>query len=167
MEEVIVKRPANMLASYIVLIVFGAICSLFGAIALIAAPNKLLGLFLAFGLIFLGVGIAGTVVLARTPKAYVTYKDGKLFLSKGGAVCSPSEVDYCRSQSYWFYGVLFDYGKLIISVGGKEYCFRYVKNVTKAANIINNLKAQYTAIENAQKEIAARNAAENKDTTEN
>ncbi|MDE6597440.1 MAG: hypothetical protein K2K60_02240 [Clostridia bacterium] len=165
MEQVIAKKKSSLMASYIVLIVLGAIISIFGVSALILAPNKYLGAgLLAFGLIVLGAGLAWTIVFARFPKAYVTFKEGKLYLSKGGVVCSPSEVDYCRSSSYGLDGAIFNYGKLIVSVGHQEYKFWFVQNVSKAVSIINDLKAQATAIENAQKEIAARKATESTET---
>ncbi len=162
MEEIIAKKKSSLMASYIILIVFGSIFTIFGVSALIFASNKALGgVLLAFGLIVLGAGLAWTIVFARFPKAYVTFKDGKLYLSKGGVVCSPSEVDYCHSTSYWLDGAIFNYGKLIVSVGHQEYKFWFVQNVSKAVSVINNLKAQYIAIESAQREIAERNAAEN------
>ncbi|MDE7306017.1 MAG: hypothetical protein K2N33_01365 [Clostridia bacterium] len=159
MEEVIAKKKSSLMVSYIFLIVFGSIFTLFGVFVLVLAPNKILGVgVLAFGLVVLGGGIAWTVVFARFPKAYVTYKEGKLYLSKGGVVCSPSEVDYCRSNTYGIDGAIFNYGKLIISVGHQEYKFWFVRNVSNAVKRISELKAQSLAIENAQREIAARNA---------
>ena len=157
MEEIIAKRIGGILGLYITIIVFGALITLLSVVAFVF--DSLSGgiYFLVMGTFLLGMGIGVTVWWTGVPKVFVKYADGKLYLS-GGVVCSPSEVDFCTSCSYWT-----GYGSLVISVSNKQYKLKYSSRVDKAANRINEL----VAIDKAQREIAARNAAENKDTTKN
>ena len=163
METVIAKTKRSMLAAYIVILVCGAIIFLCGMAFMLFAPleEKFAGLyFLLFGGIFLGLGIGYTVYFARLPKNCITFSEGKMRLHNG-LEFSPAEIDYCTGSTLWFdWGGFYRYGTLIISVHGQEYKYKFVAEVEATANNIKALKTQFTAIEEVQKHIKEKQAAE-------
>lgn len=170
METVIAKTKKSFMATYIVLIVCGAIFCLFGILGLILASGdtELLGFGIAgllLGLFVLGVGVGWTVYLAKKPKNYITFKEGKFYFWNG-VECSPSEVDYCTSRSAGLDGAIANYGKLIISVRHIEYKLQFVENVNNVVSTINALKAQAMAVEEIQQHIAEKDSAENTEVKE-
>lgn len=159
MEEVVAKKNSGIMASYIVLIVLGSIISVFGIAALFLSTNKFLGGWMfGVGVVLLAGGITWTAILASLPKKYIVFADGKLRFSNG-LECSPEEMDYCTSSKYGLDGAIFNWGTLTVSVRHTEYKFKFVGNVTKAADRLNMIKA----VDAAQKQIAKRKEEENRD----
>lgn len=160
METEIAKTRRSMMAAYIVILVFGALIMICGLAMLIFSPDRFVAVvFLPIGALLLGMGIGFTVYFARLPKVCITMKDGKLRLHNG-LEFSPSEIDYCTSSTWGLDGLMYNYGTLIVSVRHQEYKFRFVIDVNAVVTKLNALKAQSTAIEEVQKQIAERKAAE-------
>lgn len=159
-EEIIARRIRGILGLYITVTVLGALITLTSVVLFVSREYFSGTYVLVCGFILLGMGIGMTVWWSTIPKVLIKFSDGKLYLS-GGVVCSPSEVDFCTSCSYWT-----GYGFIVISVAQKQYKYKYASRVDKAANRINQLKAECIAIETAQREIAARNAEKNAETQE-
>ena len=161
METVLAKTKKSFMAAYIVILVCGAIMFLGGIAFLLFAPIGYKGSGLYFfvaGGIFLGLGIGYTVYFAKLPKNCITFKDGKMKLHNG-LEFSPAEIDYCTGST-WLNWALYDYGPLVISVRGQEYKYKFVAQVESVAANIKALKTQFTAIEEVQKHIAEKKAAE-------
>ncbi len=163
METVIAKTKKSYLVCYIVILVCGVIMLLIGGLYLmldLASDEFQFGvIFICIGVVFLGIGIFGTVWMARLPKNYITFKDGKFYFWKG-LVCSPSEVDYCNCKGNGVDGAMFNFGRLIVSVGGTVYKMNFVEDANNVCAKINALKAQTMAVEEIQKHIADKKAEE-------
>ncbi len=162
METVLAKTKKGLMAAYIIIIVCGAIIFLCGMAFLLFAPIevKLTGLyFLVLGGVFLGLGIGFTVYFAKLPKNCITFSEGKMRLHNG-LEFSPAEIDYCTGSTFWLNWGMYNYGPLTISVNHQEYKYKFVVDVEAAAARINALKTQFTAIEEVQKHIAEKKAAE-------
>ncbi len=160
METVIAKSKKTILAAYIIFIVFGAFFCMFGISALFFEETVIGTVILCVGLFCMGVGVGWTVYIAKKPKVYITFKEGKLYFWNG-LICSPSEVDYCTSRNAGLDGAIINYGKLIISVHNTEYKLQFVEGVGNVVSNITALKAQFTAIEEMQKHIEEKKAVEN------
>ncbi|MDE7167338.1 MAG: hypothetical protein K2O28_00650 [Clostridia bacterium] len=161
METVLAKTKKSFMAAYIIVIVCGAIMFLCGLAFVLFSPLevKFSGLyFFVAGALFLGLGIGYTVYFAKLPKNCITFKDGKMKLHNG-LEFSPAEIDYCTGST-WLNWALYDYGPLVISVRGQEYKYKFVAQVESVAANIKALKTQFTAIEEVQKHIAEKKAAE-------
>ncbi len=165
METVIAKSKKSLMAGYIVIIVLGAIFIGAGAAILSLYDELIGGVVLGCGVLFLIVGIVWTVIIAKLPKNYVTFKDGKLHFSNG-VECSPSELDYCDSRAWSMDSLIFGYGTLIVSVKRQVYKFRFAANVTNVINQLNQLKKEYILVESVQKQIAEKNAAKQAEAAE-
>ena len=166
MEIEIAKIKKSYIACYIVVLVMGAVLLLTGALFLIMGLSKTQMqygvIFLVIGVLLTGIGIGWTVYFARLPKAYITFKEGKFYFWNG-MVCSPAEIDYCNVRGGGIDGAIFNYGKLIISVGGKVYKLKFVEDVSNVASQITALKAQAMAVESMQQHIAERKLAEQRE----
>ena len=163
METVLAKTKKSLMAAYIIVIVCGGILFLCGMAFLLFAPMeiKLSGLyFLLLGGVFLGLGIGFTVYFARLPKNCITFSEGKMRLHNG-LEFSPAEIDYCTGSTFWINWGMYNYGPLTISVNHQEYKYKFVVDVEAVAARINALKTQFTAIEEVQKHIKEKQAAEN------
>lgn len=170
METVIAKsKKGILLASYITIMVVGVLFLLFGGFAVIFGVEKSLRqlgvMFAVLGVVFTAIGLGWTIHLARLPKICLTFKDGKLRFYDGFE-CSPSEIISCSARCGWMDGAMYNWGRLSVFVGNKEYIFKYVENASFVESNINSLKAQFAAIEEVQKHIAERQATENADVTE-
>ena len=154
-EEVIAKRPGFMLACYITILVCGVIILSVGILSTaLLTYQRWRGLtFIFCGLLMSGAGAGCMVWITKTPKIIIKFVNDKLILHDG-TTFYPSEVDYCTAYAYWT-----GYGPLTISVAHREYKFKFVSDVNRAASRINQLKGYYSAIETAQKQILERNAA--------
>ena len=170
METVIAKSKKTMVVLYIILLVLGVFLLLFSASDLIFPEYKTTKqyavIFLIIGALFFGVGLGWTIYFARLPKVYITFSEGKMRLYNG-LEFSPAEVDSCTSTHWGLDGAMYNYGKLTLSVINTVYKLKFVDNVTSVANNINALKAQFTAIEEVQKHIKEKQAAENAPATDN
>lgn len=135
------------------------VCLLFfvgiGALLIATSPDLLImGVFL----IVLGVGVGGAsigwlVYFIKMPQFVITYKDGKLnFRNK--VECTPVELDSYQQKGFNLDGAIFGFGKLLITVKGQSYKFRYVYNVNEVIQRLYTIKLEYTM----QQEIARRNA---------
>lgn len=167
METVIAKTRKSFLASYIVIIVFGALLLIFGIATLLFFPDKrfMSVIFIPVGGALLGIGIGWTVYFSRLPKNCITFKEGKIRLHNG-LEFSPAEINYCTGSTWGPHGAMWNYGTLIISVRNIEYKYKFVDDVETVASQINAIKAQFAAIEEVQKHIAERQATENANVTE-
>jgi len=161
METVIARTKKSIMGAYIFVLVLGAILVVFGLASLLFASDKFMcEWFVSLGSVFLVLGIVFTVYFARLPKVCITFKEGKMRLHNG-LEFSPAEIDYCTGSTLWFDWGLYNYGTIIISVKHQEYKYRFVVAVNSVVANINVLKTQFTALEEVQKHIAEKNAAEN------
>lgn len=164
METVIAKPKKSLIASYIILIVFGAIFAIIGVAALIFSDEPAIGAFLlSIGLLVMGAGIGWTVYFARLPKNYITFSEGKLRFYNG-LECSPAEIDYCTASTWGLDGAIFNYGKLTMSVRSQELKFKFVVDVNAVSIKLNALKTECAAVESMKKYIDEKKAAETAET---
>lgn len=159
METIIAKSKKTMLVAYVIILVCGVIFCAFGILSLIIAEPFIGALLSVVGLFLIGTGIGWTVYLAKKPKIYISFKEGKFYFWNG-LECSPSEVDYCTARSAGLDGAIANYGKLLISVRRTEYKLPFVEDVNNVVSVVNALKAQTMAVEEIQQHIAEKNTAE-------
>lgn len=166
MEEVIAKTAKKLyLICYPIFIVIGAFFIGGGAFVLTQGNDDLqvIGWMLTvLGAVMVVMSIVYIIYFAKMPANAITFRDDKLYFSNG-TVCSPTEVNTCRAAGGGVDGALFDFGKLFVTVNGKEFKFKYIQHVGGAVNRLFMLKAQYEVKEN----IARRQAAQQQEQPQN
>ncbi len=160
MEEVIAKSAKTLyIVTYSIFLVFGIIVVGLGAllVALVGEtePTIFGGVLIGIGAIIIIAGVAWLVYFTKMPSDAIKLKDGKLYF-RNGIVCVPTEVDYCKVKGMGLDGAMFDFGKLLISVNGKEFKLNFVCKTTAVVNRLFMLKAQGSV----QANIASKQNAE-------
>ena len=172
MEEVIAKSAKTLyIVTYSIFLVFGIIVVGLGAllVALVGEtePTIFGGVLIGLGAIIIIAGVAWLVYFTKMPSESdgfvgsmilpreLVLKDGKLYF-RNGIVCVPTEVDYCKVKGMGLDGAMFDFGKLLISVNGKEFKLNFVCKTTAVVNRLFMLKAQGSV----QANIASKQNAE-------
>ena len=169
MEEIIAKTAKKLyLIMYPICMVAGAIFTGIGAYMATADPEDMgvIGWTLfALGAVIVVMSIVYTIYFAKMPTNAITFKDDKLHFSNG-TVCSPTEVNTCRAAGGGLDGAMFDFGKLFVTVNGKEFKIKFVQNVSGVVNRIYMLKAQYEVKENIARQQATQQPAQSQDNSQ-
>ena len=165
MEEIIAKSAKSLyIVTYSIFLVFGILVVGLGAllVALVGETEPAIfgGVLIGLGAIIIIAGVAWLVYFIKMSPDAIKLKDGKLYF-RNGVVCAPTEVDYCKVKGMGIDGAMFDFGKLLISVNGKEFKLNFVYKTNEVVNRLFLLKAQSTvqanieAKQNAEREVSA------------
>ena len=165
MEEIIAKSAKSLyIVTYSIFLVFGILVVGLGAllVALVGEtePTIFGGVLIGLGAIIIIAGVAWLVYFIKMSPDAIKLQDGKLYF-RNGVVCAPTEVDYCKVKGMGIDGAMFDFGKLLISVNGKEFKLNFVYKTNEVVNRLFLLKAQSTvqanieAKQNAEREVSA------------
>lgn len=168
MEEIIAKTAKKLyLIFYPIFMAFGAIFIGVGAYLSTDSYYDPFGwILIAMGAFIVICSIAYTIYFAKMPANAITFKDDKLYFSNG-MVCSPAEINHCRATGMGPDGAIFDFGKVFVTVNGKEHKIKYVQNAGGAVSRIYMLIAQYQIKQNAAQQAAQQPAQPQDDTQEN
>ena len=117
------------------------------------------GLFwIAFGLILLGGSIAWLVYFIKLSEYSITYKDGKLYF-RNKLECTPDSLENIEWRTWGIDGAIFNYGRIIVTVGGAKYKFNFISSPQEAVNRLYAIKNEYLAGMNAAR-LAAQTVPE-------
>lgn len=127
---------------------------LVGLGAVLLVLGQLFGwFFIGLGIILLGASIFWLVYFIKMPPYTVIYKDGKLnFRNK--VECTPDELDSYQMREFGVDGAMFGFGKLIVTINGKQYKFNYVYGGNAVVQRLYTIKVEYAV----QQNIAKKNA---------
>lgn len=142
-EEKIGKSVKTLyIVTYSILIVVGIIWLALGALVKSAGDEEAsaLGLLLIIlGVIFIALSVIYLIYFIRLPEYSITYKDGKLnFRNK--LECTPAQLEYVLARGGGLDGAIFSFGKIVVSVNGKKYNFRFIQDAQFVANRLIELK---------------------------
>ncbi len=165
MEEVIAKSAKSLyIVTYSIFLVFGLILTAVGALTFSFVDEQEAvifgGVFTALGAVLFIMSVAYLIYFIKMSPDAIKLKDGKLYF-RNGVVGAPSEIDYCRAKGMGLDGAMFDFGKLFISVNGKEFKLNFVYKTNEVVNRLFLLKAQSTvqanieAKQNSETEVSA------------
>ena len=154
MEEVIAKSAKSLyIVTYSIFLVFGLILTAVGALTFSFVDEQEAvifgGVFTALGAVLFIMSVAYLIYFIKMSPDAIKLKDGKLYF-RNGVVGAPSEIDYCRAKGMGLDGAMFDFGKLFISVNGKEFKLNFVYKTNEVVNRLFLLKAQSTVQANIE-----------------
>lgn len=155
MEEVIAKTAKKLyLIFYPIFMIFGAIFIGVGAYLETDEYFHPYGwILIALGIFIVICSIVYIIYFAKMPVKAITFKDDKLYFSNG-TVCSPAEINHCRATGMGPDGAIFGFGKVFVTLNGKEFKLKYVQNADGAVSRIYMLIAQYQVKQNIAQQAA-------------
>ena len=145
MEEVVAKK-ANLIPGYVILIVLGVVFAILGIVFYVNEYE--IGAVIvsaAVGVFMLVAGIIGLVLYCKSPKIYITYKDGKLHLLDGPE-CYPLDGTDVLIKLTRTNGIVSPTGGLVLTVGGRRIEY---KNVYKVKDVQYRLGELFEISRNA------------------
>lgn len=115
--------------------------------------------WILLGCVLLGSGIGWLIYFILLPEYSITYKAGKLYF-RNKLECTPDRMEYIESKKWGLDSAIFNYGRVIVTVGGKKYKINFVYNAQDAVNRLYAIRNEYVAALNAAYSAAQAQAAQ-------
>lgn len=159
MEEVIAKTVRKIyINAYSLYILFGCLFTTMGAVMATvenSPSTTFMSLFfLILGSVILIFSVCWLIYFIKMPKVAIKLIDGNLHFCNG-IVCSPLELEDFKMKSMGLDGSIFSFGKLFITVGGKQFKIKYVDKADAVVKRLFMLKAECSVKEHIAKEQEA------------
>lgn len=142
MDEEVVAKKANFAVGFIIFMAIGLIITIVGIVGFINPKDSsdlatLIG-FIVGALIIIAAMVAGLISYFKTPKVFITYKDGKLHFADG-TECAPHEIEHVLVKITRTNGIESSTGGLVITVYGRKIEYNAVKKVKAVESRLEEL----------------------------
>ena len=142
MEEEVIAKKANFLVGFTIFMGIGLIISIVGIVGFINPKDSsdwtTLICCIVGALTIIAAIIAGLSSYFKTPKVYITYKDGKLHFADG-TECYPYEIEHVLVNLTKTNGIESPTGGLVITVRGRKIEYNAVKKVKAVESRLKEL----------------------------
>lgn len=149
MEEEIIAKKANFIVGFTIFMAIGLIFTIVGIVVFIDPKDSsdwaTLICCIVGAVIIIAAIVAGLSSYFKSPKVFITYKDGKLHFADG-TECYPYEIEHVLVKLTKTNGIESSTGGLVITVRGRAIEYNGIKKV-KAVE--NRLKELYEISRNA------------------
>ena len=142
MEEEVIAKKANFIVGYTIFMAIGLIFTIVGIVVFIDPKDSsdltTLICCIVGAVIIVAAIVAGLTSYFKSPKVFITYKDGKLHFADG-TECYPYEIEHVLVNLTKNNGIESPTGGLVITVQGRKIEYNGVKKVKAAEKRLKEL----------------------------